>query len=146
MMLPRLEEKICSTGRHCEDCRNEVGGKRFRENLTLGVTLPADWPACPQGKPWGWIAPARNEAANDPARLRVINDPTAVAEICSSCPSSMNRGFGRGQDNAPVSSYCAEAKCCAGEWGEVSLRYGKCPKGHWPTAASTAIDAGSKRD
>lgn len=51
--MPHLRV-LCDSGGHCEQCRaQDEGGERWRATVAKTFTVPADWPACPEDRPWG---------------------------------------------------------------------------------------------
>ena len=56
-----VETGHCKAGTHCATCRDLEAGRSWRESLTLRFAVPGgavDF-VCPQGRPWGYVGPAR---------------------------------------------------------------------------------------
>jgi hypothetical protein len=51
----------CTSGLHCQSCRDRKGGLELRIRWGQHFIMPAGGEAftCPLGKPWGWQAPSR---------------------------------------------------------------------------------------
>lgn len=138
-----VHQPFCESRRFCKDCR--AVNPRFRDSWAAKYAMPASWPECPFGIPFGYtpalpISPsALGVVTNAPETpeakaitAKVMDRADKLLPICRACPG----GFFLGVSGDGITVDCAAGSpgCCGKcepKRGLVHLGIAPCLKAYW---------------